>query len=152
MFLYLGLLFCIIVGFTILIRYWRRSERRNHYYMCLDGHLVKSRGEWMIDACLQFLGVPHEYETPLRVRGQTLHPDFSLGHGIYIEYWGLQTKGYLRYKKRKQRLYRKTKFYIIDIGNSDLKNLLQFFTLKLEKYRDLFPQFQNVLELLNYNY
>ena len=101
----------------------------------------------MIDATLQYLGILHEYETPLRIAGQTIHPDFSLGHGIYIEYWGLQTKQYLHHKKMKQKLYKRGKYQLINIENEDLKNILSILTRHLVPYEKLFPTLHNILVL-----
>ena len=154
--LILDLIFILIAAgigagviFLIWVRHWPRSQvRESKFYICLDGHLVRSRGEWMVDATLQFLGVAHEYEPRIQIGRQTLHPDFGLSHGIYIEYWGLQTKTYLQNKKAKQKLYRGSNFHLINIENADLKNLLHVLTSKLRPYEHLFPQLHNTFTVL----
>jgi ABC-type antimicrobial peptide transport system permease subunit len=40
-------------------------------FKCLDGHVVRSKGELVIDNHLHRLGIEHEYENTIRVRG---HP------------------------------------------------------------------------------
>ena len=128
------------------VRHWFRTRvRESKFYVCLDGHLVRSRGEWMVDATLQFLGVAHEYEPRIQIGRQTLHPDFGLSHGILIEYWGLQTKTYLQNKKLKQKLYKNSNFHLINIENTDLKNLLHVLTSKLRPYEQFLPQLHNTL-------
>ncbi|GAG77360.1 unnamed protein product [marine sediment metagenome] len=93
----------------------------------------------MIDAALQYLGIKHEYEPRLQINGQTIYPDFDLGNGIYLEYWGLKTKAYLQRRKKKMKLYKAKKLKVINIENEDLKGILATLRNKLRK----FPQFQD---------
>lgn len=142
---YLIILFFIPLPFIIYLiwRWWRRIQiPPQDLYICLDGHLVRSRGEWMIDAALQYLGIAHAYEPSLSFGTQTIHPDFSVGHNIFIEYWGMATKLYMQHKKEKQRLYQTKNFYLINIENAHLKNLLFHLTKALERYSTYFPQLQ----------
>ena len=144
-------LFLILTGISLifyLLRRWQRSRTPlQQFYVCLDGHLVRSRGEWMIDAALQYLGIPHEYEPRLQIGRQTIHPDFGLGHNIYVEYWGLRTSTYLKSKRLKQNLYKRGNVHLINIENDNLKNLLHFLQGNLRKYEGFFPQFHNLLQL-----
>jgi hypothetical protein len=78
----------------------------------------------MIDAALQCLGIPHEYEPRVEINRQILHPDFRLKKGIYLEYWGLETRTYRKFKRMKENLFEHAKFKLISIENADLKNLL----------------------------
>lgn len=152
-FVYFVLVLIGIPFLFYLIRHWRQSRKTpRQYYVCLDGHRVRSRGEWMIDAVLQYLGIPHEYEPRLQVKRQVIHPDFGLGHGIFIEYWGLQTRNYLRHKKLKQLLYKTGKHHLINIENVDLRNLLHVLTQSLEQYEEHFPQFHNILKISGYKF
>lgn len=129
-------------------RWWRRTQiPPQDLYICLDGHLVRSRGEWMIDAALQYLGIAHEYEPSLHFGMQTIHPDFSVGHDIFIEYWGMATRLYLQHKKEKQRLYQTRNYHLINIENAHLKNLLFHLTKALESYPSYFPRLQQTLQL-----
>ncbi|MFX1293709.1 MAG: hypothetical protein ACFFD2_02445 [Promethearchaeota archaeon] len=137
--IYLSIISFILILLIYAIWRWHRSRAISQFYLCLDGHLVKSRGEWMVDATLQYLGIAHEYEKSLQMYGRTIYPDFSLGHKIYIEYWGLQTKSYLKHKKQKQKLYKRSKYHLINIENEDLKNLLHVLTHRLQKFKNFFP-------------
>ena len=103
----------------------------------------------MVDATLQYLGITHEYEPPLKIDRMTIHPDFGLGHGIYLEYWGLKSPGYLKHKKLKQNRFKKSRFHLINIENEDLRNLLYVLTRNLKGFKKQFPQFQNTLAVLN---
>jgi predicted nuclease of restriction endonuclease-like RecB superfamily len=97
----------------------------------------------MIDAVLQHLGIPHEYEPRLQIGRQVIHPDFSLGHGIYVEYWGLHTKRYLKYRRLKLELYKRKDLHLINIEDSDLKNILYIFTQQLHPFKTQFPQLKS---------
>jgi len=131
----------------LLWRWWRTRARSQDFYVCLDGHLVRSRGEWMVDAALQYLGIPHTYEPRLELGGRTVHPDFGLGHGIFLEYWGLHTRIYLQHKKQKQIGYKERKYHLINVEDADLKNLLSVLTTHLTPFHAFFPQLHNMLEL-----
>ncbi len=103
----------------------------------------------MVDATLEYLGIAHEYEPRLQIGRQTIHPDFGLGHGIYLEYWGLNSQNYLKNKKLKQDRFKKSKLSLINIENDDLRNLLHILSNSLRRFEKYFPQFQNTLTLLN---
>lgn len=130
------LLLCFLIPclsiLYLLWRRWRHARTPPHaLYMCLDGHLVRSRGEWMIDAALQYLGIAHEYEPRVVINGQPLHPDFGLKGGIYLEYWGLETASYRKFKAMKKGLFARAKYKLINIENEDLKNLVNALTRQL---------------------
>ena len=117
---------------------WRRTPlKQQGLYISLDGHLVRSRGEWMIDAALLHMGIPHEYEPRLQIESQILHPDFGLGNGIYLEYWGLDTRAYRQNKNVKKNLFQHGNFKLISIENADLKNLLYTLEKKLRPFHIL---------------
>jgi len=127
-----------ILGAGILYGIWRLWKRSHaNYqaiYVCLDGHLVRSRGEWMIDAALQYLGIAHEYEPHLQIDGRLIHPDFGLGSGIYLEYWGLNTKSYRKSKDLKKEHFARGNIKLISVENIDLKNLLFALEQKLRPF------------------
>jgi len=123
------------LGTAILLGIWylRRSShsKQQGLYISLDGHLVRSRGEWMIDAALLYLGIRHEYEPRVQIDRHLLHPDFGLGNGIYLEYWGLDTRSYRRYKGIKKNLFKHENLKLVSIESADLKNLLFILEKKL---------------------
>lgn len=62
----------------------------------LSGDFVKSHGEWLIANFLFANQVPFQYERQyVESKGSGLfyRPDFSLGDGIYVEYFGIDAKG-----------------------------------------------------------
>mgnify|MGYP000262268041 CR=1 FL=1 len=130
--LYYLILICLLIGLILYILWrWRHPKASFPLYVCLDGHIVKSRGEWMIDAALQYLNIPHEYEPYVRINGKVIRPDFSLGNGIYIEFWGLHSKRYLKRKKMKQRLYKQARCHLINVESQDLQNIVVFIKRKV---------------------
>ncbi len=85
-------------------------------FKCIDGHIVKSKGELIIDNHLHRLGIGHEYEEILKVRGNKIKCDWYLPeYDIYIEYWGYYGKDYEKRKEEKIRLYRKGKHKLVSI-------------------------------------
>ena len=99
-----------------------------------DGHMVRSRGELVIDNYLYYAGLAHGYERRLPVE-EEIYCDFYLHKNkICIEYWGLETdskndseynKRYEERKKKKQEIYQKYKdrFTLIELDNNQVDNL-----------------------------
>jgi len=134
LYLLLLLIVSVLVIFYFLWRQWRHTHPTpQDLYLCLDGHAVRSRGEWMIDAALQYLGIAHEYEPRVVIDRQPLHPDFGLKHGIYLEYWGLETASYRKFKAMKKGLFARGHYHLINIENEDLKNLVLALTKQLRQ-------------------
>jgi hypothetical protein len=107
-------------------------------YRCLDGHLVRSKGELIIDNYLYFLGISHIYERILILWGNKIKCDWFLPkYDLYIEYWGYTGKKYLERKEEKLRLYRKAKLELISIENWMFIDLYSNINKVLEKYVSL---------------
>ena len=94
-----------------------------------DGHRVKSNPEVIIDDILYNLRIVHCYEqqVPIGTNEPAMYSDWfipvtSNRHGIYIEYWGMNTKEYLENKKRKKEAYDKHKIPLIEIEKDDLND------------------------------
>ncbi len=93
-------------------------------FKCLDGHIVKSKGELIIDNHLYRLGLAHEYENTIRVKGDPIKYDWYLPkYDVYIEYWGYYGKEYMKRKVEKLGLYRKGKLKLISIEDIMLKDI-----------------------------
>jgi hypothetical protein len=89
-----------------------------------DGHFVRSKAEMLIDNWLYMAEVVHAYERKLPIE-EDVYCDFYIPTGkIYIEYWGYDndTK-YLARKEKKQALYKKYGFKLIELDDSDVENL-----------------------------
>ena len=84
--------------------------KRPTSFKCLDGHVVRSKGELIIDNHLHRLGIKHIYEDTIRVHGKPIKYDWYLpDYKVYIEYWGFYGKLYERRKQEKMNLYKKGK-------------------------------------------
>jgi hypothetical protein len=94
-------------------------------YRTDDGHIVKSRGEALIDNWLYRHDIKHVYEPVVSVQGQYIKPDFHLPDlDIYVEYWGLEgDPEYDTRKAQKLTVYRMAGLKLEQITNDDLANL-----------------------------
>ena len=82
------ILFIIILYFGLKIKNaLKKPEKRERptSFKCLDGHIVKSKGELIIDNHLHRLGIVHEYETTVKVHGNKIKTDWYLPeYRVYI--------------------------------------------------------------------
>lgn len=107
---------------------------------CDDGHPVKSQQEAMIDNYLFNKGIPHIYEKPFPIDGNSehdLHPDFYLPEqDIYIEHFGLTgNKKYEETKEYKLPLYKNAGITLICTTGKDINNLSANLERKLKFYK-----------------
>jgi hypothetical protein len=106
---------------------------------CEDTDRVRSQGEKIIDDCLFQLGVRHDYEPTITIRGGQLIPDFAVysksGKPIYIEYWGkLNEQNYDKRRREKTRLYKENNLPLIQIVPDDLRVIKFVLEKELEKW------------------
>lgn len=94
-----------------------------------DGHYVKSDPESVIDDILYDLRIVHCYEkkVPIDADEQTVTCDWFIPvtdnrHGIYIEYWGMNTDSYKKNKERKRKAYKEHEIPLIEIEKDDYKD------------------------------
>lgn len=95
----------------------------------IDGHKVKSRGEKIIDDILFSNRIPHAYSMTVAeidtkidrsIECDWFIPIIGSGKGIYIEYWGMDTKDYNDNKKEKTKLYEKYELPLIQIEKDEI--------------------------------
>ena len=137
-FLFGGFVFLIIfVFFYYLLRKLRNFFKKSYQpeapssFKCLDGHVVRSKGELIIDNFLHNNKIQHEYEKKIKVRGNPIKCDWYLPElDIYVEYWGYFGKDYMKRKKEKVKLYNQGKLTLLSIENIMFKDIY----LNLEKY------------------
>ena len=104
-------------------------------FKCLDGHIVKSKGELIIDNYLYINSIQHEYEKLIKVRGNPIKYDWYLPEAdVYIEYWGFYGKKYMKRKEEKIKLYGKGKLKLISIENVMFNDIYGNLENKLKKY------------------
>ncbi len=131
-----GIVFVIVfvllyLGIQKLKNFFKKSEKKPQVssFKCLDGHVVRSKGELIIDNHLHRLGIKHEYERTIKVRGNPIKYDWYLPkEKVYIEYWGFYGKDYEKRKAEKLNLYRKGKLKLISIEN--------------EMFSDIYPKLE----------
>lgn len=116
----------VIITETII----RNDSRKEEVFRTTDGHYVKSNPEMIIDDILYNCRIVHCYEkkVPIKTSDKALSADWfipitDLRHGIYIEYWGMNTKDYLENKARKQAQYKENDIPLIEIEKDDYKDI-----------------------------
>ena len=140
-----GLVFIIIfvlcyIGSHKFHKFFKRSEKSAQVtsFKCFDGHIVRSKGELILDNHLHRLGILHEYERTIRVRGNPIKYDWYLPkQDIYIEYWGFFGKEYEKRKEEKLNLYRKGKLKLISIENEMFSDIYSTLENELRKYMNI---------------
>ena len=104
-------------------------------YKTADGHVVRSRGEVIIDDALYMHNVAHAYERTIVVGGIEMLPDFFLPeHGVYIEYWGGKSPSYLSHKQSKIGTYAKNNVKLVSLEDEDLSDIDRALAKKLSTY------------------
>ncbi|RKD90425.1 glycerol kinase [Mangrovibacterium diazotrophicum] len=104
-----------------------------------DGHLVRSRGEILIDNSLYDYGLAHAYERKLPIE-EDVYCDFYIpsknsGKAVYIEYWGMESdEKYDARKEQKKEIYRNHDLNLIEIENKHIENLDDYLPKMLLKY------------------
>ncbi|HEX5337186.1 MAG TPA: hypothetical protein VFW53_02000 [Gallionella sp.] len=100
-----------------------------------DGHMVRSRGEAMIDGLLYENRIVHAYERLVPIE-QAMYCDFFLPeYNLYIEFWGMESNP--KYKARKERkldLYRQNGLRLIEIKDEHINNLEDYLMGQLVRF------------------
>ena len=137
-----GILFvvCFVIVYWIINKIVKSIKKKYKpkiatSFKCLDDHIVRSKGELIIDNHLHRLGIEHEYENTIRIRGMPIKYDWYLPKDkIYIEYWGYHGKDYMKRKEEKLRLYRKGKIKLISIEDIMLKDIYTNLEKELNRF------------------
>lgn len=89
-----------------------------------DGHFVRSKAEMLIDNYFYMAEIVHAYERKLPIE-ENVYCDFYLpGKKVYIEYWGYDNDSkYATRKIKKQEIYKKYGFSLIELEDKDVQNL-----------------------------
>jgi len=137
-----GIIFvvCFVIAYWIIRKILKIIQKKHipkiaTSFKCLDGHVVRSKGELIIDNHLHRLGIDHEYESTIRIRGLPLKYDWYLPKAkIYIEYWGYYGKNYMKRKEEKLSLYRKGKSKLISIEDIMLEDIYTNLEKELNRF------------------
>jgi len=107
-------------------------------FKCIDGHIVRSKAELIIDNYLCNHGIVHKYEKKIKVHGKQILYDWCLPEfDVYIEYWGFYGKNYMKRKEEKIRLYKKGKLKLISIEAIMFKDIYENLGKLLIQYKKL---------------
>jgi len=89
-----------------------------------DGHFVRSKAEMLIDNWLYMAEIVHAYERKLPIE-EEVYCDFYIPTGkVYIEFWGYDNdEKYLARKQKKQAVYQKYNFNLIELTDEEVQNL-----------------------------
>ncbi|MHA1680827.1 MAG: hypothetical protein ACTSUE_07455 [Promethearchaeota archaeon] len=114
------------------------EDKLTNRYVCDDGHVVKSRGEAMIDNWLYHQNIRHEYEGTVSLGGHVVKYDWYLpGNDVLVEYWGLMNNEHYRQRRvEKESLYRKHGKKLVSISNGDLEDVKVHVRDKLLEFLD----------------
>lgn len=104
-----------------------------------DGHMVRSRGEILIDNSLYEYGLAHAYERRLPIN-EEVYCDFYIpsqnnGKAVYIEYWGMESdEKYLARKEKKKIIYKENHLNLLELENPHIESLDDYLPKMLLKY------------------
>ena len=106
------------------------DSQKSSIMRTLDGHIVKSQGERIIDDILYNSLLVHCYEKEvieICSEERTIKSDWFIpvlgNRGVYIEYWGMNTGSYLKNKEEKRKLYKEHNIPLIEIEKDDIKDV-----------------------------
>lgn len=101
----------------------------------MDGHLLRSEAEVMIDNWLYLAGISHACYKTLPVSGEIM-ADFYLPQiNLFIEFWGSENDpAYLKDKMRKKTLYQENNLNVLELQQEDLNNLDELLPRKLRRF------------------
>ena len=135
------IIFIVILYFILKIKKaLKKVEKRKKpfSFKCIDGHIVKSKGELIIDNQLYRLAIQHEYESIIKIHGNRIKTDWYLPKfNIYIEYWGYYGKDYEKRKEEKIILYQKGKIKLISIEDIMFTDIYANLDNELERFLPL---------------
>ncbi len=110
----------------------------------IDGHIVKSKGEEIVDNILYPNGICHCYEkkvVEISTDERTIQSDWFIpitgAKGIYVEYWGMTTPDYLKNKEEKKKLYKEKNIPLIEIQKEDVNNYSDLNQRIVQEYNTL---------------
>ena len=117
----------------------KKSKYPNKTYKAKDGHVVRSKGELVIDNMLYDYGITHAYERLLPIK-ENVKSDFYIpprngGKAVYIEFWGISDdKAYSERKKIKKEIYKRENYNLINIEDKHLIDLEKYLPKMLLVY------------------
>ena len=133
----------------------QKDSHKEELRRTCDGHYVKSDPEVVIDDILYENRIVHCYEkkVPIDSDEQTVKCDWFIPvtdsrHGIYIEYWGMNTKEYLQNKERKRQAYKEHDVPLIEIEKDDYKDRQGLTDRIISEINKLAKKYYNITDYL----
>ena len=133
----------------------QKDSHKEELRRTCDGHYVKSDPEIVVDDILYENRIVHCYEkkVPIDSDEQTIKCDWFIPvtdsrHGIYIEYWGMNTKEYLQNKERKRKAYKDHDIPLIEIEKDDYKDRQGLSDRIISEINKLAKKYYNVIDYL----
>lgn len=126
---------------------YRKNMKTPLKFRCDDGHYVRSEREQKIDNWLYHNSYLHAYEPLLTLYTEDEGlvykiPDFYVpSRRLYIEYWGINDKGYEDNRNEKERLYKLNHIDYISIEPKDIELSDDILAFKLNYNRRKKPNF-----------
>lgn len=132
-----------------------KDSHREELLRACDGHYVKSDPEVVIDDMLYELRVVHCYEKKVpidcdekAIKCDWFIPILNSRSGIYIEYWGMNTKDYLANKERKRKAYKEHDIPLIEIEKDDYKEKGTLSDRLISEINKLAKKYYNVIDFI----
>jgi len=120
------------------------DSQKSSIIRTIDGHIVKSIGEQIIDDILYNSLICHCYEKDVYELGsdqRNIKADWFIpvagNKGIYVEYWGMDTDDYMKNKDEKKRLYKEHDIPLIQIEKDDTKDVSGLSSRIMREYESL---------------
>jgi len=120
------------------------DSQKSSIIRTVDGHIVKSAGESIIDDILYNNNICHCYEKDVYELGtdeRTIKSDWFIpvygNKGVYVEYWGMDSEDYIKNKDAKKKLYKEYNIPLIQIEKDDTKDVSGLTSRILREYQSL---------------
>ena len=134
----------------------QKDSHKEELRRTCDGHYVKSDPEVVIDDILYEARIVHCYEkkVPIDSDEKTIKCDWFIPvidsrRGIYIEYWGMNTKDYLQNKERKRAAYREHNIPLIEVEKDDYRDRQGLADRIISEINKLAKKYFNITDYIN---
>ncbi|MCF2138780.1 MAG: hypothetical protein K9W44_01830 [Candidatus Lokiarchaeota archaeon] len=130
--LLMGFIIILVILIVIIANLWQKNRTVQAYqakypsrYVCLDGDVVRSISECLVDNFLYRNGIAHKYEDVIvksaahQYKYDWYLPDLDL----YLEFFGFSGKKYKETMEKKRKFYRTNHLSMMEIIPSDLSDL-----------------------------
>lgn len=132
----------------------KQDSQKENIIRTLDGHVVKSHPEQVIDDCLYNSRIIHCYEKKVSeisnaertVMCDWFMPVLDNSHGIYIEYWGMNSGSYNKNKEEKRALYKKYNAPLIEIEKDEYIDTQGLCDRILMEIKELKAEYYGIVE------